>query len=139
MKKDDPSTLKSLGSQGTSYKYNEPSVDILETFENQFLGREYEIFLEFKEFTSLCPKTGQPDFGTIEITYCPNEQCLETKSLKLYFFAFRQMGTFMETITNNILDDCVKKCSPRWMVVRGIFEARGGIKNTIVASYQEPK
>lgn len=133
MKKDNIETLSSLGSAKTDYKYAKPSSQILETFQNIFPNRDYIVSLKFKEFTSLCPKTGQPDFGTILIECIPDQKCLETKSLKLYLFAFRQSGTFMETIVNTILDDCVKVCEPRFMRVTGFFKARGGIKNVITA------
>lgn len=135
MKKDNTSTLSQLGSKETKYAYSEPSVEILEVFQNKFPERDYEINLEFAEFTSLCPKTGQPDMGIITIKYTPGAWCLETKSLKLYFFAFRQSGTFMETIANTILEDCVKACEPKYMRVVADFAARGGIRNTIVAEY----
>jgi|SRR5690606_5571500 len=135
MKKDNTSTLSQLGSKETKYAYSEPSVEILEVFQNKFPERDYEINLEFAEFTSLCPKTGQPDMGIITIKYNPGAWCLETKSLKLYFFAFRQSGTFMETIANTILEDCVKACQPKYMRVVADFAARGGIRNTIVAEY----
>lgn len=135
MKKDNTTTLSQLGSKETNYVYSEPSVDILETFENKFPERNYQINLEFAEFTSLCPKTGQPDMGVITIDYTPAQKCLETKSLKLYFFAFRQSGTFMETIANTILEDCVKACEPRYMKVVADFAARGGIRNTVIAEH----
>lgn len=135
MKTDNTETLTSLGSAKTDYKYENPSVGILETFENQFPEREYHISLKFEEFTSLCPKTGQPDFGTIVIDYVPGKKCIETKSLKLYLFSFRQSGTFMETIVNNILEDCVKVTDPVSMTVTGTFNARGGIVNTVFATH----
>jgi 7-cyano-7-deazaguanine reductase len=135
MKKDNTTKLKSLGSAKTKYAYAKPSQKILETFPNQFPKRDYIIKLEFKEFTSLCPKTGQPDFGKILIEYEPYKSCLETKSIKLYFFAFRQSGTFMETIVNTILDDCAAACDPRFMRVTGEFEARGGIRNVVIAEH----
>lgn len=137
MKQDNPSSLSQLGSNKTNYKYDAPSVDILESFINQFPERDYIITLGFDEFTSLCPKTGQPDFGKITIEYIPDSLCLESKSLKLYLFAFRQTGTFMETIVNNILSDCVAACSPRKMVVVGEFAARGGIKNIVTAEFEK--
>lgn len=137
MKRDNTSTLTQLGSKKTNYRYNKPSVKILEVFQNNFTQRPYQITLDFKEFTSLCPKTGQPDFGNIKIIYTPKANCIETKSLKLYFFSWRNEGTFMETIVNTILEDCVKACSPAVMTVVGIFEARGGIKNIVTASYNE--
>ena len=136
-RQDDAASLKHLGSNKTDYKYDTPSVDILESFMNQFPDRDYIITLGFDEFTSLCPKTGQPDFGKITIEYIPDTLCIESKSLKLYLFSFRQTGTFMETIVNNILSDCVEACSPRKMVVIGEFAARGGIKNIVTAEFEK--
>lgn len=135
MKRDDTSELKQLGNQKTKYKYEEPSVEILETFRNVFPHRKYVVELIFPEFTSLCPKTGQPDFATIKICYVPKEKCIESKSFKLYMFAFRSHGSFMETIVNTILEDCVEVCSPEWMVVEGTFNARGGICINVKAEY----
>lgn len=126
MEKDNPSSLTQLGSANTKYIYDAPSFSFLETFENQYPHRNYITKFIFPEFSSLCPKTGQPDFATIKVQYIPNKTCIETKSLKLYFLAFRQYGSFMETIVNKILEDCVHACSPRWMRVEGNFNARGG-------------
>lgn len=124
--------LKTLGSS-TQYKYNFPSTDILETFDNKTPDREYVVEFIFPEFTSLCPKTGQPDFATIKISYSPDKKCIESKSLKLYLFAFRSHGSFMETITNKILEDCFRICDPRWMKVHGLFNPRGGITINVKA------
>ena len=107
----------------------------LETFTNPRPGREYEIAFECPEFTCLCPKTGQPDFATIRITYVPDRLCVELKSLKLYLWAFRDEGHFFEQVTNRILDDLVKACRPRWMTVIGRFNVRGGIGTTVVARH----
>lgn len=137
MKKDNVRSLTKLGSTRTEYKYNEPHSSILETFENKFPHRGYSINLDFREFTSLCPKTGQPDFAEIFIEYVPDKKCIETKSLKLYLFAFRQSGTFMETITNVILEDCVRACHPIKMTVVADFKARGGIRNVVTATYHK--
>lgn len=136
--KDDISMLTQLGS-GVNYKYDEPSSEILETFPNKFPGRDYLIKFIFPEFTSLCPKTGQPDFATIEVQYIADEKCIESKSLKLYFFAYRQYGSFMETITNKILEDCVKVCNPKYMKVIGRFNPRGGIGIVVTAEYVKGK
>ncbi|MBT9139181.1 MAG: NADPH-dependent 7-cyano-7-deazaguanine reductase [Syntrophomonadaceae bacterium] len=133
MKTDDVKDLKQLGSNQTLYKYNKPSVKILETFPNQHPEKEYVINMTFPEFTSLCPKTGQPDFATIKVQYVPRKKCLESKSIKLYLFAYREVGSFMETIVNNILNDFVEVCSPKNMVVKGIFNPRGGLKIIVVA------
>ena len=132
---DDTSKLTMLGSNQTNYKYKDPCPEILETFANQYPKGDYEVVLEFPEFTSLCPKTGQPDFATIKIIYVPGKKCLESKSIKLYMFAFRNHGSFMETITNKILNDCVEACDPVYMRVEGIFNARGGLKIDVHAQY----
>ena len=110
----------------------------LETFPNPRPAREFEIAIECPEFTSVCPKTGLPDFGTIRITYVPAEACVELKSLKYYMMAFRDRGIFYEAVTNQILDDLVAACAPRRMTVVGDFTARGGISTTVTASYQKP-
>jgi 7-cyano-7-deazaguanine reductase len=127
--------LKKLGSKKTVYRLDKPSVDILETFENKYPHRDYRIEFIFPEFTSLCPKTGQPDFATIKIIYIPDKLCIESKSLKLYFFSYRQYGSFMETITNCILEDLINVCNPRKMIVIGQFNARGGTFINVTARY----
>src|SRR6185369_14545706 len=98
---------------------------ILETFENQFPGRDYVIEIVCPEFTSVCPMTGQPDFGTLTITYTPDRTCVELKSLKLYLQQFRNEGIFYEHATNRILDDLVAAVAPRWMQLRAAFTPRG--------------
>jgi 7-cyano-7-deazaguanine reductase len=108
----------------------------LETFANQFPDREYEIEITCPEFTAVCPKTGQPDFGTILITYVPGATCIELKSLKLYLFDYRNRGIFYEHSINTILDDLVAACQPRRMTVVGQFTPRGGISSKITARYQ---
>jgi 7-cyano-7-deazaguanine reductase len=107
----------------------------LETFENQYPGREYTIRIVCPEFTSVCPKTGQPDFGTITITYVPNVRCVELKSLKLYLQMFRDQGIFYEHVTNFILDDLVRLLAPRQMRIEAAFTPRGGISTTVTASH----
>jgi len=109
----------------------------IETFANQF--QNYEIKIEIPEFTSICPKTGLPDFGTITIRYVPQDLCLELKSLKMYILAYRNLGIFYENVVNRILEDIVKACHPASAVVRGEFNPRGGIKSIIEASYPRPK
>jgi 7-cyano-7-deazaguanine reductase len=108
----------------------------LETFANPRPGREYQIAIRCPEFTSVCPKTGQPDFGEIRITYVPDAACIELKSLKFYVNAFRNRGIFYEAVTNEILDDLVAACRPRRMTVVGDFTARGGISTSVTASYE---
>ncbi len=103
----------------------------LETFLNPNSKRPYEIFFECPEFTCLCPKTGQPDFATIHITYVPNKLCIELKSLKLYLWSYRNEGAFHEAVTNKMLDDLVKACSPRYMEIEADFYVRGGIHTVV--------
>ena len=110
----------------------------LETFENAYPGREYRVRFECPEFTSLCPITSQPDFGTITIEYVPAERCLESKSLKLYLFSFRNYGGFGEAIVNRILEDVVAAAAPRRATVTGRFTPRGGIAIEVTASYPDP-
>jgi len=105
----------------------------IETFENPRLGRDYEIVIRCPEFTSVCPKTGLPDFGTITIRYVPGKRCLELKSLKYYLYEYRDKGIFYEAAVNAILDDLAEACSPRRMEVEGQFAARGGITTTVTA------
>ena len=114
-----------------------PDVKILETFANSHPEREYEITFECPEFTAICPITGQPDFGLITIVYAPNKKCIESKSLKLYLFSYRNHGAFHEEVVNLILDDCVAACKPRRMTVIGEFNPRGGIAIHVEASYHE--
>lgn len=106
---------------------------MLETFPNPRPERDYEIQIRCPEFTSVCPKTGQPDFGEIQIVYTPDTACIELKSLKYYLQSFRNQGIFYEAVTNRILDDLVAACQPRRMRVTGAFSARGGITTTVVA------
>ena len=108
----------------------------LETFPNPRPERDYEIAIRCPEFTSLCPKTGLPDFGEIHITYVPDTRCIELKSLKYYLVDFRNRGIFYEHVTNQILDDLVAVLEPRHLTVVGDFSARGGITTTVTAEYQ---
>ena len=108
----------------------EPSRAI-ETFPNPRPERDYTIDMDCPEFTSVCPKTGQPDFGTIRISYVPDRQCIELKSLKLYLWSYRERGIFYEAVTNQILDDLVAACAPRRMTVVGDFKVRGGIGTVV--------
>jgi len=107
----------------------------LETFENAYPDRDYEIVITCPEWTAVCPKTGQPDFATITITYVPDKLCVELKSLKLYMVSYRNEGVFHEKATNKILDDFVAACSPRRCVVEGRFNVRGGITTVVTARY----
>ena len=110
----------------------------LETFSNPRPEREYEIAIDCPEFTSMCPKTGLPDFGTIRIRYVPDRACLELKALKYYLLEFRNQGIFYEAVTNRILDELVAACQPRRMTVIGDFSARGGITTKVTAEYSKP-
>jgi 7-cyano-7-deazaguanine reductase len=108
---------------------------MLETFENQFPDRDYQIEIVAPEFTSVCPKTGQPDFGTLTITYTPMKSCVELKSLKLYLQSFRNEGIYYEHVTNTILDDLVAVVQPRWMKLVSSFNARGGMTESVTVKY----
>ncbi len=105
----------------------------LDTFPNHFDG--YTITIENPEYTSICPKTGLPDYGLIIISYAPNERCLELKALKLYFLAYRDLGIFYENAVNRILRDLVAACQPHWAEVEGVFTPRGGLSTTVTARY----
>ena len=107
----------------------------LEAFPNTHPGRDYRVVLETAEFTSLCPVTGQPDFGTITISYVPDRLVLESKSLKLYLWSYRQEGHFHEEVVNRILDDVVRAVKPRNCEVKGVFNVRGGISISVTANY----
>ena len=128
-------------------KGNRPATDgetaeprtILDAFPNPRPERDYEIKFVFPEFTSVCPVTGQPDFATITISYVPDKRCVEMKSLKLYFFAFRNKGIFYESVVNTILDDLVDVLKPRQMTVTGEFAVRGGTAGTVTARHPAPR
>jgi 7-cyano-7-deazaguanine reductase len=110
----------------------------LETFPNQHPGRRYTVTLVCPEFTCVCPITGQPDFATITIRYIPDQRIVESKSLKLYLWSYRQEGAFHEHVTNQILDDLVMALEPLYCHVTGAFNVRGGISITVGAEYQKP-
>ena len=122
----------------TTAMTQEQQFAILETFENPNPNRDYRIVHTCPEFTSVCPKTGMPDFATITIDYVPDAACLELKSLKYYFHAYRQQGIFYEAVTNRILDDLVAACAPRRMTITGDFAVRGGFSSVITAEYVKP-
>ena len=107
----------------------------LETFENPFPNRDYVVETICPEFTSMCPKTGQPDFGTLTITYVAHQVCYELKSLKLYLQQYRNHGAFYECVTNTILDDLVAVTNPRWLKIVGAFTPRGGIRTNVVVEF----
>jgi 7-cyano-7-deazaguanine reductase len=109
----------------------------IETWPNQFPA--YEIVIDDPEFTSVCPKTGLPDFGTITVRYMPDKRCLELKSLKEYLFTYRNLGIFQENVVNRVLEDVVRAAKPVWAVVRGEFRPRGGIGTVVEARWPRPK
>lgn len=108
---------------------------IIEVFDNSFPGRNYLIIHQANEFTSLCPKTGQPDFGKITVSCIANKKCIELKSLKLYLQSYRNDGIFYENVINRILDDLVSLLKPKWLEVKGVFTTRGGIYTTVISAY----
>ncbi len=128
------SDLKGLSLLGS--EINEPSKN-LETFPNKHPGRDYVVTLETDEFTCICPKTGQPDFATITINYIPDRKIVESKSLKLYIWSYRNEGTFQEHVANVILDDLVEALDPRWCEVVADFSVRGGIGITVKAEHRQ--
>jgi len=109
----------------------------LQTFDNPAVDRDYEISFDCPEFTCLCPLTGQPDFAHFKITYVPDQKCIELKSLKLYLWSFRNEGAFHEAVTNQMLEDMVKACSPRKMTVHGHWWVRGGITTDVTVTYEK--
>jgi 7-cyano-7-deazaguanine reductase len=130
--------MKQLGKKSIlSVEAIERPRKILDTFENPRRGRDYEIQFVFPEFTSMCPVTGQPDFATITVTYVPEKLCVEMKSLKLYYLAYRNKGIFYEAVVNTILDDLVWALEPRRMTVIGDFAVRGGTKGIVTAKYEK--
>lgn len=108
----------------------------LETFANPNPEKEYTIRIRIPEFTCLCPKTGQPDFATLDVEYVPDRHCVELKSLKLYVWSFRDEGAFHEAVTNQILDDLVRVCDPRFMRLTAKFNVRGGVYTTVIAEHK---
>lgn len=125
-----------LGNQHTVYQ-SDYAPEVLETFVNKHPDNEYLVTLDCPEFTSLCPKTGQPDFGRIIIRYIPAERMVESKSLKLYLFSFRNHGDFHEDCVNIIMKDLVKQMSPKYLEVEGVFNPRGGIRILPFANYAD--
>jgi 7-cyano-7-deazaguanine reductase len=130
--------LRAAGSRRTLIRMSENTFrtdGTIDAFDNQFPDRDYEIEFTATEFTSVCPMTGQPDFGTITISYTPGLRCIELRSLKFYLQTYRNRGIFYENVVNTILDDIVAAISPRFLVVTGEFNTRGGISARISASY----
>ena len=139
MKKTEKKDLAGLTQLGAAYKGKKAKpVRKLETFPNKSRGRNYVVRLETDEFTCLCPATGQPDFAKIRISYIPRDKIVESKSLKLYLWSFRNEGCFHEHITNIILDDLVKALNPVWCKVEGDFNIRGGIGIKVEAQEGSP-
>ena len=130
--------VSKLGDQNTKYLFDEPTSSTLETFINKHPGNDYLVEFKCPEFTSLCPKTGQPDFATMYIRYVPNTDMVESKSLKLYLFSYRNHGDFHEDCTNKIMKDLVSVMNPKWIRVVGDFVPRGGISIVTVAEYTMP-
>lgn len=110
--------------------------EILETFPNPNPARDYTIHINIPEFTCLCPKTGQPDFATLNIDYVPDALCVELKALKLYIWSYRDKGVFHEAVTNKILEDLVSAITPRFIRITARFNVRGGIYTTVVAQHR---
>ena len=135
--------MKEKKTKNTGYTEKEAKAGLrtqlpgIEIFPNQFPN--YEIKIDYPEFTSICPKTGLPDFGTIFISYVPDKSCLELKSLKMYLLAYRNLGIFYENAVNRILEDIVKACGPVKASVVGEFNPRGGLISTVEVHYPRPK
>src|SRR3954466_9351723 len=124
---------------GVTAEQSKTPCDLLETFDNQFPGRDYVIEIVCPEFTSVCPKTAQPDFGTLTFTYTPDHKCVELKSLKLYLQSFRNQGIFYENVTNRILDDLVAVLQPRRLKLVAAFTPRGGITTSVTVVHEHQK
>lgn len=129
----DPATVQVMDMDATEA----PSIDQLETFPNPRPGRDYEIEIVCPEFTSVCPKTGQPDFGTLTFSYIPGDVCIELKSLKLYLQRFRNQGIFYEQVTNRILDDFVEAVKPQLAKLTSTWTPRGGISTNVTVKYSK--
>lgn len=130
------SELKPSSYEGKQNHIPDMETPRIEIFENVYKGREFTIDFRIPEFTAICPKTGLPDFGTIEVSYSPDESCIELKSLKEYILHFRNVGIFHENVVNRILEDLQKACNPFYLKVRGDFNPRGGIKTQVTREYR---
>ncbi|MBL0108811.1 MAG: NADPH-dependent 7-cyano-7-deazaguanine reductase QueF [Ignavibacteria bacterium] len=122
-----------------SRKTDPDKTNLLEIFDNSFPDRDYLIVHKANEFTSVCPKTGQPDFGVITISYIAKKKCVELKSLKYYLQSFRNEGIFYENVINRILDDLTTLLKPKWMEIKGEFTVRGGLQSTVTSVYKSGK
>lgn len=120
-------------------KTDPDKTNLLEIFDNSFPDRDYLIVHKANEFTSVCPKTGQPDFGVITISYIAKKKCVELKSLKYYLQSFRNEGIFYENVINRILDDLTTLLKPKWMEIKGEFTVRGGLQSTVTSVYNSGK
>ncbi len=129
----EPTTAGGYGDEQATAGIDAPLPE-LDTFPNQFDG--YTITIENPEYTSICPKTGLPDHGTVTIRYAPDACCLELKALKLYFLAYRNLGIFYENAVNRIVRDIVAACDPHWVEVEGVFTPRGGLSTTVSARHE---
>ncbi len=130
--------LRVLGGKAPNVPEGAPGAHLLETFPNRYPDRPYIVSIVFPEFTSLCPVTGQPDFATIVAEFIPDQRCVESKSFKLYMFAYRDHQSFMESITNAVLDDLVAALDPLWCRVKGLFTPRGGTQLHVFAEHFKP-
>jgi len=129
---DDKASITGFAQKGKRMSRKKPQIEL---FDNPRPGRDYSISICCPEFTSVCPKTGQPDFGQIRIEYIPEQSCIELKSLKFYLQSYRNKGIFYERLTNEILDDLAGACRPKWMRVTASFTPRGGITTDITAEF----
>jgi 7-cyano-7-deazaguanine reductase len=127
--------MKSPTYEGLQSKIKQLETPEIEVWENNYPERDYVIQIDIPEFTCICPKTGLPDFADIKIRYIANKSCIELKSLKYYTLFYRDVGIFNENVVNKFMDDFVKAVKPRWAEIVGVFNARGGIKTTVVAEY----
>lgn len=132
---DDTSGLSQLGSGSIVVPPGGPGPQLLEVFPNRFPGRPYIVTFSYPEYTSLCPMTGQPDFGTIRMEYIPHERCVESKSFKLYMLAYRNHQAFMESLTNTVLDHMVERLDPLWCRISGLFAPRGATHIHVYAEH----
>ena len=128
--------MKKSSYEGLQKTVRSLKMPAIEVWKNKYPERDYVVTIDIPEFTSICPKTGLPDFAHISIRYTPDIYCIELKSLKMYTIHYRHIGIFYEHVVNRILNDCVKSCKPRWMEVVGEFNARGGIKTTVRAEHR---
>ncbi len=123
--------------QGLQSKIRNLETPKIDVWENKYSDRDYVVDLTTNEFTCICPKTGLPDFATVNVHYTPNKSCIELKSFKYYLISYRDIGIFHEHLVNKVLDDIVKACDPRWIQVEVIMNSRGGIQTTVTSEYPQ--